>query len=417
MPTPSQIKSLSIKRCQESVIGPCAEGSAGCCGIVSCAICVKAIDIYGEVISGSLALYTDDGYFTSVNGHTFSGVWTAAYDVCLFTVTIDAGSAAEQTFTYSCYDSPCRAVSGVATVPEGTIEWSVSAPIPLARRTVDGCLHEFCEECGCATEKICVKITGDECNAAQVFPFSGELNDCGEAITVEYDFSLSCGDESFDGTISLRKATYTDDCELVFAITGEDDTVMASGCTIAGDVSVTRYGSGSYTISVSEAPCDACVSEVNSLCCPDPIPTTLYLSGGLIPNGGTVALTCVNCSPETASNYVERTYAGSFITDWLTNHELGSGGGIVTVFTGRLLVEAEYSCGSGFRLSLAAEVYETTDPVVLPVGQPQISDSAVVHESCDPIFNAYTGIHQLHVEIGGGDPINYTSPQDYYVTE
>jgi hypothetical protein len=191
---------------------------------------------------------------------------------------------------------------------------------------------------------------------------------------------------------------------------------MPSGCSISGSTSLS-VGGESFAISVTEAPCEFCEPEVNALCCPDPIPTTLYLSGGLIPAGVIVPLTCNNCPPETAANYVERTYSGSFITDWLTNHELGSGGEIVTVFTGRLLVDAEYSCGSGFRLSLAAEVHETTDPVVLPVGQPQTSDVNVVHESCDPIFNAYTGIHQFVVKIAPGVPINYVSPQDYWVTE
>ena len=269
MPTPSQIKSLSIKRCQEQVVDACANEAAGCCGIVACGICVKVYDEYGELIDGVLALYSDGSYSTSVNGHSFSGVWTRGYDgECVFTVTIDAGTAIEQVFEFTCYDSPCRAASGEAAVAEGTLTWEVAEWIPIARRTVDGCLHEFCGDCGCVPPKICVTITGEDCTASGIFPFSGELNDCGEATTVEYDFSLVCGSETISGTVSLQRNEYTDACELVIAVDGYDPHISATPCAVAGSASVPP----GYTISVTEAPCDFCYEPEICIECCDSIP-------------------------------------------------------------------------------------------------------------------------------------------------
>ncbi len=273
MPTPSQIKSLSIKRCQEQVVDACANEAAGCCGIVACGICVKAYDEYGELIDGVLALYSDGSYSTSVNGHSFSGVWSVGYDgECVFTVTIDEGeSYVEQVFEYTCYDSPCRAVSGTAIVPEGTLEWTVSEPVPIARRTVDGCLHEFCGTCGCAPPYVCVTVSSDSCSASGVFPFSGELNDCGEAITVEYDYSLLCGAETVAGTVSLLRDEYTDGCLLEISVTGGTGDTIPTECAISGSVSAT-IGYSDYTITVVEAPCEGCVEPEICLECCDSIP-------------------------------------------------------------------------------------------------------------------------------------------------
>jgi hypothetical protein len=212
------------------------------------------IDAYGEILDAELAPYSDGSYFATVAGHSFSGVWGRDYDgECVFTVTIDAGYD-EQVFEFTCYDSPCRAASGEAAVAEGTLTWEVAEWIPIARRTVDGCLHEFCGDCGCAPPKICVTVNGEDCTASGIFPFSGELNGCGEATTVEYDFSLVCGSETISGTVSLQRNEYTDACELVIAVDGYDPHISATPCAVAGSASVPP----GYTISVTEAPCEVC---------------------------------------------------------------------------------------------------------------------------------------------------------------
>ena len=438
MPTPGQIRSHGIIRCQEAVIGPCATATEGCCGVVNCGYCLR---LWGppeeeggdEVLIGAgLAPYNDGTYHGVVLGHTFDGAWSRDYDdgECVFTITIDEGTGAAQVFEYTCYDKPCRGVEGEADVPEGRLEWKPVRTIPLARRDVYGCLFPFCIGCECIPEFVCVTVSGEECTNRRVFAFSGGKNDCGEAETVEYEFSLDCGETTVEGVVSLHRDEYTDEC--ILTITGEGDyvgTSMVSGCSISGSATLS-VGGESFTVSVTEAPCEFCEPEVNALCCPDPIPTTLYLSGGLIPEGVIVPLSCNNCDPETAANYVERTFSGSFTTDPLLNISYGSGGDAIFYFFHRLRVTAEYSCGSGFRLTLAArigsdfEVFQTENPglvagatrVILPPGEFQSTDTEVVFESCDPIFNAYIGAHQLAVQIAPGEP-QYPVPQDYYVTE
>ena len=273
MPTPSQIRSLGIVRCKETVIDACDGETTGCCGIVSCSLCIKVIDAYGGILDAELAPYSDGSYFATVAGHSFSGVWGRDYDgECMFTVTIDAGYG-EQVLEFTCYDAPCRAASGEADVAEGTLTWEVAEWIPIARRTVDGCQHDFCGTCGCAPPQICVTVTGDDCTASGIFPFSGDLNDCGEAITVEYDFSLLCGEQVISGTVSLRRNEYTDECELVIAVGGAYPEIVETQCAIVGSATVT-LGYSEYSISVTEAPCDFCGPPFLTPCCPEaPLPT------------------------------------------------------------------------------------------------------------------------------------------------
>lgn len=282
MPTPNQIKSLSIKRCQEQVVDACAGSTSGCCGVVSCALCVKVYDHYGELIDGNLAPYDDGGYSTTVNGHSFTGVWSVdAYGECVFTVTIDGEYG--QILEYTCYDSPCRAASGEVAVSEGTLKWEVYEPIPIARRTVDGCLHEFCGDCGCAPRFVCVTVSGYDCTVTGKFPFSGLLNDCGEATTVEYDYSLVCGEDTVEGTISLLRDEYTDECLLEIGVTGGTSDIIPVNCAIEGFADVT-LGYNSYSISVTEAPCEGCGPLLEPCCAEVRAPPTLIATFYLVTN-------------------------------------------------------------------------------------------------------------------------------------
>lgn len=242
-----------------------------------CGICVKKYDDAGNLIDGRIARYTDDGYFTSVDGHSFSGVWSTYTGECVFTISVDDTEVA----SYTCYDTPCRDVSGSTSVYGGRIEWSVYEPIPIARRTVDGCLHEFCGgDCGCAPRFVCVTVSSDSCSESGVFPFSGTLNDCGEATSVEYDYSLVCGAETIAGTITLQRNQYTDACELVFGVTGGTGATISVDCAIEGFADITK-GYGEYSISVSEAPCEGCGPLLEPCCAtvraPPTITATFYL--------------------------------------------------------------------------------------------------------------------------------------------
>jgi hypothetical protein len=419
-------------RCKHRVLGTCVDAADGCCAGVACAICVKLLDADGEVVDGVSLAWDGTGYSGSVGGFSFESYWLDNYGDCEFHVIISAGGYIEPIHiikTKGDYTDAacCMNPGGETEVDDGTdtytMTWSPVDPLILARRLVsEGCYERFCGDCDCAPRKLCLQVSSDDCNVAKIISLAENYADPDCPLPV-WDLDFTCGTFSFSGQVALVRDEYTGGCILQmsgtrggaeeeeshdFAIT--DCAALSASFTLTEDYV-------DYLITVSPADCDACRLEVSAICCPDKIPVTLYLTGGLIPIGQTVVLGCSNCPPETADNYIERTFMGQWDTDWLVNYIYGSGGEIITKHRCRLRVYAIYTCGSGFNLGLAADVLENDpDPQFTPIaiGLQQSSSVQNVSESCDPILNLYDA---LCVRISPGIPINYSCPQTYVVSE
>jgi len=58
-------------RCKHRVLGTCVDAADGCCAGVACALCVKLLDGYGEVVDGVSLAWNGTGYSGSVGGFSF----------------------------------------------------------------------------------------------------------------------------------------------------------------------------------------------------------------------------------------------------------------------------------------------------------------------------------------------------------
>ena len=284
------------------------------------------------------------------------------------------------------------------------------------------CYERFCGDCDCTPRKLCLQVSSDDCNVAKIISLAANYADPDCPLPV-WDLDFTCGTFSFSGQLALVRDEYTGGCILQMsgtrggAVDEESHDYAVTDCAALSASFTLTEDYVDYLITISPADCDACRLEVSAICCPDKIPTTLYLTGGLIPIGQTVVLGCSNCPPETADNYIERTFVGQWDTDWLVNYIYGSGGEIITKHRSRLRVYAVYTCGSGFNLGLAADVLENDpDPQFTPlaIGSDESTDVQNVIESCDPILNIFDA---LCVRIVPGTPINYSCPQTYVVSE
>ena len=134
--------------------------------------------------------------------------------------------------------------------------------------------------------------------------------------------------------------------------------------------------------------CD-CGCGVCSGCCPEGVPKTLYISGGHL--GDTVlALGCEDCDIGPCDDATLKIWKGSFITDWYYMTGFGSGCDLLSRSRFRMKLNFEWTCGSGYNLSVVAEVYEY-DPAYDPISG---IDSSYQNVSfgCDPLLNIFDDI-------------------------
>lgn len=265
--------------------------------------------------------------------------------------------------------------------------------------------------------------------------------------------NITRADESVDTYTAFYRWSGTGECNIGWRTASwnlEDSTLVGAtgtaevvddetlGCVFRGDLTIEGtlvefekvitdcddlglvVVSGDITVDIVPQECDECFDEFNALCCPDSIPATLYLNNGsasaLIPDDGTVVLTCINCPPETRDNYIERVFTGTFYTDWLENEVVGSGGSVLNRYRARIRVEVEYYCGSGHNLILRSFIEENDpDPQYTPLGEDDAeTPQQNVQEFCDPILNIFD---DMCVRVTPGTPTNYSCPQTYVVSE
>lgn len=139
------------------------------------------------------------------------------------------------------------------------------------------CKAPFCGNCTCAVKKVCIRLTGPDCDVADVFEMDLDPY-CEEQTKAVWPFSLTCEDgPTIAGEITLQREEYTDECELILSIPAEyeEQTVIVDDCLEMGAEFTIPIGYDEYTIKVSAAKCDTC----DVLCCDQPETLTCTFTG------------------------------------------------------------------------------------------------------------------------------------------
>ena len=260
-------------RCKHRVLGTCVDAADGCCAGVACALCVKLLDGYGEVVDGVSLAWNGTGYSGSVGGFSFESYWLDNYGDCEFHVIISAGGYIEPIHiikTKGDYTDPacCMNPSGETEVDDGTdtytMTWSPVDPLILARRLVsEGCYERFCGDCDCAPRKLCLQVSSDDCNVTKIISLAENYADPDCPLPV-WDLDFTCGTFSFSGQVALVRDEYTDGCILQMSGTRggaeeeeSHDYAVTDCAALTGSFTLTEEYSD-YLIEISPADCDAC---------------------------------------------------------------------------------------------------------------------------------------------------------------
>lgn len=410
-----------LKPCQERTFEACDTTSHdGCCGATPCRLCLEW-ETYADGIAYGSADFGTSSWTGTVGGGSFVAYWerNTYTDECEFVVTFDG----DEVYRATCYEgASCRNPAGEVAASigyeEGTLRWSVYEPRELA--LIDdpetGCRDFFCGTCRCTCDCLCVTITEPDGNIIQ-----------GELCTSSYP----CDPPVWEGTlgyydlsIALGRDEYTAECTISLTANGEEhEPVFVTGCSDMA-ASVTLYDG--TVISVACKQC-ACPESVCSGCCPEGVPSTLYVSGGLL--GGTIlALNCVDkdtglsCDVGPCDDATLKTWNGSFVTGWYVMNGYGSLCTVISRYRFRARLNFAWTCGSGYNLSVTA-VVEENDPTYDPI---TLGDNSTqnVSDGCGPLLNIFDNIcigngWMLTIppgHCGEVTPTQVVCPQTYIVT-
>jgi hypothetical protein len=268
-------------RCKHRVLGTCVDAADGCCAGVACAICVKLLDGYGEVVDGASFAWDGTGYSGTVGGFSFESYWENNYGDCEFHVIISAGGYIEPIHiikTKGDYTDAacCMNPGGETEVDDGTdtytMTWGPVDPLILARRLVsEGCHERFCGDCDCAPRKLCLQVSSDDCNVTEIIGLEENYADPDCPLPV-WPIDFTCGAFSFSGQLALVRDEYTGGCILQMSGTrgGEydeesQDYAVTDCAALSASFTLTE-DYVDYIITISPADCDACGGVVIPCC-------------------------------------------------------------------------------------------------------------------------------------------------------
>ena len=410
--------STKLKSCSEFKVEACDIAPADqCCGALPCTLCLE-LETYADGISYGTATFGGSSWTGTVGGLSFVSYWERdAYGECEYVVTLDG----EEVYRATCYEgASCRDPGGSVGVligyDEGTLTWTKHEPRPLAVTTDPdtGCNDFFCGTCRCTCDCLCVTITEPDGNVL-----------LGEICSTSYPCDAPIWEGSigyYDLSAALGRDDYTGECIISLTASGEGvDPVFASGC---GNMSASVELYDGTVIAVA---CKQCSCEVGICggCCPEGIPKTLYLSGGVL-GSESVALTCENCNIGPCDDATLKQWKGSFITGWYYMFGYGSMCTILSRWYFRAKLEFIWTCGSGYNLTVSATVFEEAHitPGGPSVGSSLGSDTQNVDSGCDPLLNIFNEIcvgngwmlTEPAVHCAGDPPGTVRCPQEYIVT-
>jgi len=214
-------------RCKHRVLGTCVDAADGCCAGVACAICVKLLDSYGEVVDGASFAWDGTGYSGSVGGFSFESYWLDNYGDCEFHVIITAGGYIEPIHiiktkgepspvghNQGCSPSPgpvvsndpdeacCMNPEGETEVDDGdntyTMTWGPVDPLILARRPVI--------TSACAQIDIAIVVDDTSSMASVISSLQTEIGNlvtAVDAISDSFQFSLITFKDTTTQTVSF----------------------------------------------------------------------------------------------------------------------------------------------------------------------------------------------------------------------
>jgi hypothetical protein len=410
-----------LKPCAEFTVETCDNAPAdSCCGVIPCKLCLEW-ETYDDGIAYGSAEFGGSSWTGTVGGHSFVSYWERNYetDECEYIVTLDD----EEVYRANCYEgASCRNPSGEVAVStaylQGTLRWSKFDPRELAL-IVDpdtGCRDFFCGDCRCTCECLCVTIVEPDGNVIR-----------GELCTASYPCDAPVWEGTlgyYDLSIALGRDEYTAECVISLTANGEEpEPVFVTGCSDMS-ASVTLYDG--TVISVACKQC-ACEESICAGCCPEGIPSTLYVSGGLL-GGTTLALGCVDkdtglgCDVGPCDDATLKTWNGSFVTGWYVMNGYGSECTLISRYRFRARLNFAWTCGSGYNLSVTA-VVEENDPTYDPI---TLGDNSTqnVSDGCGPLLNIFDNIcvgngWMLTIppgHCGEVTPTQVVCPQTYIVT-
>ncbi len=247
------------------------ETADGCCGVISCDLCLEW-ETYADGISYGSAHIGTSSWTGTVGGHSFVSYWERNYESgeCEYVVTLDG----EEVYRATCYEgASCRDPRGEVSVAtaylEGTLRWSVyeRRELALAVNPETGCRDFFCGSCRCSCDCLCVTITeygGDV--------ITGEICDT----AYECDPPVWAGAVGYyELSIALGRDQYGE-CIITLTIDGEEqEAVAAPGC---GSLAATITTAGGDVIQVRCKECGCEETQVIGDCiCGRPLGPTLTL--------------------------------------------------------------------------------------------------------------------------------------------
>jgi Mg-chelatase subunit ChlD len=194
-------------RCKHRVLGTCVDAADGCCAGVACALCVKLLDGYGEVVDGVSLAWNGTGYSGSVGGFSFESYWLDNYGACEFHVIISAGGYIEPIHiikTKGDYTDAacCMNPGGETEVDDGTdtytMTWGPVDPLILARRPVT--------TSECAQIDIALVVDDTSSMASVISSLQTEIGNlvtAVDAISDSFQFSLITFKDTTTQTVSF----------------------------------------------------------------------------------------------------------------------------------------------------------------------------------------------------------------------
>ena len=337
--------------------------------------------------------------------------------VCEFVVEFNG----TEVYRKQCYEGPtCRDSSDSASVTvdyeHGTLRWIKQEYRPLEYR-VDpetGCTIWYCGDCECTCKELCATIYEEDGSVLAKGTLPDTAYECEPplwaGVVGEYEISLS-----------LRYDSYNR-CVIAPTVNGIDrQAVLASGCKqLSATIELDQY----RTLSVVCKECD-CEETKCVGCCPEGVPKTLYVSGGIL-GTESVALTCEDCDIGPCDDATLKVWKGSFITGWYYLFGYGSGCSVLTRWYFRARLDFTWTCGSGYNLTVSATVFEEAHitPGGPPVGSGLGSDTQNVGTGCGPLLNIFDDLcvgdgwmlTEPAVHCGADPPGTIRCPQIYVVT-
>lgn len=291
-----------LRKCWEKLVDACDNGPTdGCCGVVQCEWCLSLEFYDGSPTEYGVALWDGSQWIGTVGGHVFVAYWRRDYgDQCQLYVEFDDEVVEE---LMKCYIVDCRDPGGSTEVTvdgyPAILRWYIRKPLSLKHITVDGCVDNFCGNCECTCQALCVTVTTPipDCQTC-IGTLPGDKDSYG---TPFWRAIIECTDGERDIGVRMTRSEYDGSCEITLNVDGEEtEPVGIAGCNdISGQWVL--YDGTIITIRCRGCSCEE-IPGCDVGCCWPVIYNDLYPCGYHVPLVGEISAPgCISLDGQTVT--------------------------------------------------------------------------------------------------------------------